>query len=512
MSRTIKRRSRRVAGTIRQLPWQSVTNAYPPAEPLSADQVEAIHDASLTILERMGIRVLHRGARDLFAAAGADVEQDAQIVRMDRALVAETIARVPGEFSLRARNAERNLMVGGTRLVITSVGGPPFCHDLDRGRRPGNYADLCEYLKLEQSLNVIHMEGGGPIEPVDLPAATRHLDLYLAQIRLLDKNWKPLGLGRERAADAIEMACILYDTDREGLAREPALFCVINTNSPRQIDAPMCEGLMEMAAAGQPVCITPFTLAGAMGPVTLAGALALQNAEALAGIVLCQLVRPGTPVVYGAFTSNVDMKSGSPAFGTPEYAKATQACGQLARRYRLPYRSSNTTSANSVDAQAAYESEMSLWGAITGHANVLNQGAGWLEGGLTASFEKLIVDAEMLQMMVEHLKPLQVDAQSLALDTIAEVDPGGHFFATQHTLDRYENAFYAPLVSDWSNYETWLESGSQSTTQRANAIWKQLLREYQQPALDAGIDEALADYVTRRKREIEKGSPSRSMS
>jgi trimethylamine--corrinoid protein Co-methyltransferase len=247
-----------------------------------------------------------------------------------------------------------------------------------------------------------------------------------------------------------------------------------------------------------------------MGPVTLAGALALQNAEALAGIVLCQLVRPGTPVVYGAFTSNVDMKSGSPAFGTPEYAKATQACGQLARRHGLPYRSSNTTSANIVDAQAAYESEMSLWGAVTAHANVLNQGAGWLEGGLTASFEKLIVDAEMLQMMSAFLKPIEVDEQSLGLATIAEVEPGGHFFGTQHTLDRYEDAFYTPLVSDWSNHETWLESGSQSTAQRANVIWKQLLREYQQPYLDPAIDEALAEFVTRRKQEIEKRSADAS--
>ena len=503
MSRTTKRRSRRIAGAIPQLSWRSVVNGYPPAEPLSADHVESIHEASMTVLETMGIRVLHRGARELFAKAGADVDHGEQMVRLDRALVANATAQAPGEFTLRARNPERNLTVGGNRIVITSVGGPPFCHDIDRGRRPGNYADLCDFLKLEQSLNIIHVEGGGPIEPVDLPGESRHLDLYLAQIRLLDKNWKPLGLGRERAADAIEMACILFGTDREGLARDPALFCIINTNSPRQIDGPMCEGLMEMAGAGQPVCITPFTLAGAMGPVTLAGALTLQNAEALAGIVLCQLVRPGTPVAYGAFTSNVDMKSGSPAFGTPEYVKATQACGQLARRYGIPYRSSNTTSANTVDAQAAYESEMSLWGAVTGHANILNQGAGWLEGGLTASFEKLIIDAEMLQMMVEYLKPMQVDEQSLGLATIAEVPPGGHFFGTQHTLDRYENAFYTPLVSDWSNYETWQESGAQTTTQRANKIWKQLLNEYQQPYLDPAIDEALTTYVTRRKNDIE---------
>ena len=481
-----------------------MVNHHPPAEPLSPDQVEAIHEASLDILERMGIRILHAGARSQLAEAGAEVDEGRQMVRMDRALAMELVARAPESFTLRARNPERSLVVGGNRLVVTSVGGPPFCHDLDRGRRPGNYADLCEYLKLEQCLNVIHMEGGGPIEPVDLPVETRHLDLYLAQIRYLDKNWKPLGLGRERAADAIEMACILFDTDREGLAADPALFCVINTNSPRQIDGPMCEGLMEMAAVGQAVCVTPFTLAGAMGPVTLAGALALQNAEALAGIALCQLTRPGAPVAYGAFTSNVDMRSGSPAFGTPEYAKATQACGQLARRYRLPYRSSNTTSANTVDAQAAYESEMSLWGAVTAHANVLNQGAGWLEGGLTASFEKLVVDAEMLQMMMEYLKPIPVDEQTLGLDAIAGVEPGGHFFGAPHTLERYEDAFYTPLVSDWSNYETWQENGALTATERANRIWKQLLRDYQQPPLDPAVDEALEAYVTRRKEEITK--------
>lgn len=503
MARSVRRR-RREAGAISQLPWQPVVNPFPAAEPLEPEQVEAIHDASMEILERMGMRVLHRQAREVLASAGARVDHGEQMVRLDREMVAETIARAPAEFSLRARNPDRTLVIGGNRIVTTSVGGPPFCHDLDRGRRPGSYADMCDYLRIEQSLNVIHMEGGGPVEPVDLPVETRHLDLYLAQVRLLDKNWKPLGLGRERAVDAIEMARILFETDAEGLASDPALLCVINTNSPRQIDGPMCEGLMAMAEAGQAVCVTPFTLAGAMGPVTLAGALALQNAEALAGIVLCELVRPGAPVVYGAFTSNVDMRSGSPAFGTPEYAKATQACGQLARRYGLPYRSSNTTSANTVDAQAAYESEMSLWGAVCAHANLLNQGAGWLEGGLTASFEKLIVDAEMLQMMIEYLKPMQVDAQALGLETIAEVPPGGHFFGTRHTLERYQDAFYTPLVSDWSNYETWQENGARTTAERANAIWKQLLREYQQPALDAAIDEALADYVARRKREIER--------
>ena len=500
-----RRRHRRTQSATIQLPWKRLVSPLAPIEVLSADQIEAIHDASIKVLETIGIRVLHDHARKLLSQAGAEVDEANQMVRFDASLVDEMVARAPNQFRLRARNRDRDLIIGTNHIVVTSVGGPPFSHDLDRGRRAGNYADLCDFLRLEQSLNIIHMEGGGPIEPVDLPPETRHLDLYLAQIRLLDKNWKALALGRTRAADAIDMAAILFETDRDGLAADPALFCVINTNSPLQVDGPMCEGLMEMARAGQAVCITPFTLAGAMGPVTLAGALAQQNAEALAGIVLCQAVRPGTPVVYGAFTSNVDMRSGAPAFGTPEYTKAVQAAGQLARRYGLPYRSSNTTSANTVDAQAAYESEMSLWGCVTAHANIVNQGAGWLEGGLTASFEKLIIDAEMLQMMAAYLDPILVDEDTLGLDAIAEVGPGGHFFGSSHTLERYERAFYTPLVSDWRNYETWLEDGGKSATERANTIWKQILREYEQPALDPAIDEALEAFVTVRKRKLRSG-------
>ncbi|MFQ5985664.1 MAG: trimethylamine methyltransferase family protein, partial [Alphaproteobacteria bacterium] len=271
---------------------------------------------------------------------------------------------------------------------------------------------------------------------------------------------------------------------------------------PLRLDGPMAEGLMAMARAGQPVIVTPFTLAGAMSPVTLAGALAQQNAEALAGITLAEVVSPGAPVVYGGFTSNVDMKSGAPAFGTPEYTKAALAGGQLARRYRLPFRSSNVNAANLVDAQAAYESEMSVWGAVMAHANLVLHGAGWLEGGLTASFEKMVIDAEILQMMAEFLRPIEVDEEALGLEAIAEVGPGGHFFGAAHTLARYETAFYAPLVSDWRNYETWKEAGGRSATERANAIWKELLHAYEPPPLDPDVDEALKAFVARRKKEI----------
>jgi trimethylamine--corrinoid protein Co-methyltransferase len=482
---------------IRQLPWREIVNGHPWVEVLSADQVEAIHEASMELLELQGMRILHEGARNLLAAAGAMVDQDRQMVRFDRALVLEHVARAPRDFTLHARNPAKSFRVGGRHLAFTSVGGPAYCTDLDRGRRRGRFEDACDYLRLVQSLDIIHQEGGGAFEPIELPAETRHLDLYLSQIRLLDKNWQPVALGGERARDAIAMARIALGFSAEELAAKPALFAIINTNSP--LDIPMAEGLIEMAGAGQAVCVTPFTLAGAMAPVTLAGTLAQQNAEALAGITLAQIVRPGAPVVYGAFTSNVDMRSGSPSFGTPEYAKAAQASGQLARRYGLPFRSSSVTSSNVVDAQATYESMLSLWAAISGGANIIVHAAGWLEGGLTASFEKLIVDAEMLQMMAEYLRPIEVSTETLALDAIAEVGPGGHFFGAQHTMSRYQTAFYEPFLSERRNFEAWQEAGSQDAQQRANRIWKELLETYQPPPLDPAIDEALQAYVEGRK-------------
>jgi trimethylamine--corrinoid protein Co-methyltransferase len=374
--------------------------------------------------------------------------------------------------------------------------------DNDRGRRNGTYAEMCDFLRLVQSLDILHQEGGGGFEAMDLPATSRHLDLFYAQCTLLDKNWIPWTMGRAQTLDAIEMAAISLGLSPADLIDSPALCGIINTNTPLQLDIPMAEGLITMAEFGQAVAITPFTLAGAMAPVTLAGALALQHAEAMAGIALTQIVRPGSPVLYGGFTSNVDMKSGSPAFGTPEYLQAAQASGQLARRLGVPFRSSNVNAANSPDAQSAYESCLSLWGAITGQANLIKHAAGWLHGGLTASLEKLIIDAEILQMVAASLEPFEVNEETIALEAIGEVGPGGHFFGSPHTMERYESAFYAPLLSNWDNHETWLEAGSVDAEQRANQIWKQLLKEYQQPDIDPAIDEALRDYMGRRKQEI----------
>jgi trimethylamine--corrinoid protein Co-methyltransferase len=479
-----------------------VANPYAPVEVLDAEQIETIIEAAFSVLESQGMRFLEPHSRAVMRRAGAGVDENEQIVRFDRGLVEEKLAFAPSEFTLCARNPDRNLAVGGNSILFASVGGPAFVSDLDSGRRPGTYAEMCDYLKLVQSLNIVHQEGGGPFEAMDLPAETRHLDLYLAQIRLLDKNCQAYALGRERTVDSIEMICIALGVDRDQLARTPALLAIINTNSPMQLDIPMTEAVFELASAGQVCCITPFTLAGSMSPATIAGTLVQQTAEVLAVATLAQTIRPGAPIMYGSFASNVDMRSGAPALGTPEYTKAAQASGQVARRLRLPFRSSNTTVSNCVDAQAAFESQMSLWGSVMGQANLVNHAAGWLEGGLTASFEKLIVDAEMLQMIAEYLRPIVVDDDELALDAIAEVGPGGHHFGTAHTLERYESAFYSPLLSNRQNFESWQESGSLDIAVRANSLWKQLLQEYEQPPLDPAIDDALVEYVEKRKKNL----------
>lgn len=495
-------RPARDSSAIQQRPFRQLEHRYRPIEILSGDQVAAIHGTALDILEEVGFKVLSDKARELYRRGGADVSPGSDRVRFARAMVMDWLGKAPAEFDLHARDPAKTVKVGRQHAIFSSVGGPAYVADLDRGRRTGTYAEQCEYLKLVQSLNVLHQEGGGPFEALDLDPRTRHLDLYYAQATLLDKNWQPQSLGTAVAEDALDVAAILSGTTREGLRQRCVFTAVINTNSPLQLDVPMAEGLIAMAAHGQCNIITPFTLSGAMSPVTLAGSLAQQHAEAMAGIVLTQIVHPGSPVMYGGFTSNVDMKSGAPAFGTPEYAQAAQASGQLARHLNVPFRSSNVTAANDVDAQAAYESMMSLWGAVMGGAHLVLHAAGWLNGGLTASFEKLIIDAELLQMMQAYCQPFAVTPETLAMEAIRDVGPAGHYFGTAHTLARYENAFYRPLVSNWDNYDSWVERGRETAPQKANRVWKQLLSDYQKPQLDPGTDEALRDFVARRKREI----------
>jgi trimethylamine--corrinoid protein Co-methyltransferase len=476
-------------------------NPYRPIEVLRPEQIEAIHDASLRVLEDIGMDFLHPEALELLRQAGAEVEPGSERVRFDRGLIEEAVSKAPGSFPLHARNPERDVHIGGDSINFAMIASPPNVSDLERGRRVGNFPDYSDLLRLAQTLNCVHFFGGYPVEPVDLPPATRHLDCLSAFVTLSDKVFHAYSLGRERILDALEIVRIARGLDPERLPVEPSLFTIVNTSSPLRLDGPMIEGVIEMARHGQAVVITPSTLSGAMAPATLAGALAQQNAEALAGIAFVQLVRPGAPAVYGGFTSNVDMKSGAPAFGTPEYSRAALAGGQLARRYGLPYRSSNANAANLVDAQAAYESEMSLWGAAMGHANIVMHAAGWLEGGLTASFEKVVLDAELLQMMAEFMTPIEVSEETLGLDAMREVGPGGHFFGAAHTLKRYETAFYAPILSDWRNFESWEEDGGRSATERAHDLYKQILAEYEAPPLDAAIRDELEAFVARRKEE-----------
>ncbi|HSR71636.1 MAG TPA: trimethylamine methyltransferase family protein, partial [Kiloniellales bacterium] len=388
------RRQPRIQGPS-QLPWRRIRNPYKPIEILQEEQIEAIHDASLRILEEIGIDFLHPEALEILRVAGAEVEPGSERVRLDRGLVLEALRHAPSSYELRARNPARSLVFGGDAINFAAIASAPNVSDGERGRRPGNFADFCDLVRLGQALEIVHCYGGYPVEPIDLPPETRHLDAFQAIVTLSDKVFHAYSLGRTRVLDAIEIARIAHGLPEGSAPDAPILFTVVNSSSPLRFDGPMIEGIIEMARHGQPVIITPFTLAGAMSPVTLAGALAQQNAEALAGLAFAQLVAPGAPVGYGGFTSNVDMRSGAPAFGTPEYVRAALVGGQLARRYRLPYRSSNANACNTVDAQAAYESEMSIWGAVMGHANLVMHGAGWMEGGLTASFEKMVLDAEL---------------------------------------------------------------------------------------------------------------------
>ncbi len=488
-------------GGLKQLPWRVPQSPYRPLEVLTPEQIEMISEAAFRILEEVGMDFLHPEALDILGQAGAAVTPGSQRVRLDRGLLREALASAPARFTLHARNPAHDLPIGGRHLVFGSVGSAPNSSDLDGGRRPGNQRDYQDFLRLIQAFNVVHFTAGYPVEPVDLHPATRHLDCIRDCLVLTDKVFHAYSLGRTRILDALEMVRLGYGLSEAELVEKPRLFTIVNTSSPLRLDGPMIEGVIEMARHGQVVAITPFTLSGAMSPATVAGALAQQHAEAMAGLALAQLVNPGAPVIYGGFTSNVDMKSGAPAFGTPEYTRAAIAGGQLARHLNLPYRSSNANAANCVDAQAAYESQMSIWGALMGQSNFLMHGAGWLEGGLCASFEKFALDAEMLQMMSEVMMPLEVSEEAIGLEAIREVGPGGHFFGAAHTLARYESAFYAPMLSDWRNFETWQEAGGETATQRANRLYKAVLADFTPPLLDPAIREALDDFVARRTRE-----------
>ena len=489
---------------VAQRPWGLPRNPYPPLDILSEEQIQRIDEAAMKILSEIGLEFRSRESLEILDQHAARVDFDNALVKFDADVIRKHLANAPASFTLHSRNPQKNVPIGGNHITFGAVGGPPNISDLDNGRRPGKYEDQCNLIRLTHSLNTVHLGGNSSVEAMDLPADTRHLDLYRAHSLLSDRVWSTRAIGRQRVADAVEIHCMARDIDRDTLRQKPGLYTVINVNSPLVVDKEMLAGLTEMTAHGLPCIVTPFTLAGAMSPVTLAGALAQQTAEALAVLAFVQMLRPGCPCVFGGFTSNVDMKSGSPAFGTPEYIKGVLVGGQLARHYRLPYRSSNVNASNVADAQATYESAMSLWACFLAHANIVNHAVGWMEGGLCASMEKFIIDTEMIQTLCAAFEPIKISDEEFGLEAISEAGHGGHFFGTAHTMARYRDAFYQPLLSDWQNFENWQEAGAKTATQRANEICKALLAAYQPPPLAEGAIAEIDRFIEIRKQEIKQ--------
>lgn len=502
-----RERTRPVRSTGPSLsPLPRLENRWPPLEILSAEQVERIVSAAFRVLEESGLEIRSTAAREVYRLGGAIVDDATQMVRLGRDVVEAYLAKAPGQFVLHARNPARHLHVGANIVNFGPVTGAPHITDREGGRRYGDMEAFRNILKLTQALGVLHWQGGIVVEPVDTPVTTRHLDMYQAHIECSDIVWAARGIGGVQAEDALAMSAIEHGCTIEDLAARPTLMTVTNVNSPRRVDEEILDNIMIMARHGQCVVITPFTLMGAMAPVTLAGALVQQTAEALSVVALCQMLRPGTPCVLGGFTSNVDMRTGSPAFGTPEYVNAVLASAQIGRRLRIPVRTSAVNASPVVDAQSTYETAFSLQAAILSHSHLINHAAGWLEGGLSASLEKIIVDAELLRNWAEMLKPVNFSDDDLAVDAIKAVAAGGHYFGESHTLARYETAFYRPLLSDWSNFENWTDAGARNATERATTIWKKTLADFVAPPLDPSIKEAIGDYVTRRRRELSGGN------
>ncbi len=498
--RRAKRRTRQ-RPPILQIPFTQLRNRYPPFEILSPEQVEEIHQASLQILEITGIHWLDEEALRLWEQAGAKVDWSEMHAWLDRALVMELVSRAPSSFTWRARNPHKNLLVGQDSIVFVPTAGAVYAANQDIGRRPGLLKDYENLQKLNHLCNCLHSAGEGLVEMHDVEVAYRHLYRQNIGYTLTDKAmWASLH-GDIICEDNLNMARIVFGDDLT--TGGPVIGGVINVNSPLVYDKRMLRGLIQTARAGQFSIVTPFVLAGSMSPVTLAAASAQQNAEALAGIALTQLINPGSPVVYGAFLTNVDLKTGSPAFGSPEEAIAIHIGAQMARRYNLPHRGSGTlTSSNVADCQAASESNWTLWPTVLSHTNLVLHAAGWLESGLTFSYEKFILDVENLAMMSHYLRGITIDEANLALDSIHEVGPAGHHLDSLLTQSQFENAFYTPSLAERQNLGTWKDAGGKNSTQRAYDLWQQMLQEYQPPPLDEAIRDELQDYVSRREREL----------
>lgn len=473
-------------------------NRMPRYEILTEADIAILEDGWRRILTQIGVDFDSPDAVDLFRAAGQRVE--GTVVFPDPDWVLEQVALAPSEFTVRARNPEKSLRIGGDSMVFSAVYGPPFLRE-GTHRRDATFDDFERLVQLSQHYDQIDTPGGVICEPNDLPLDSRHLQMLLAHARLSDKPHFGSVISRASAEDSLEMARIEHGGS---LPEDPTLMAIVNVNSPLRYDGRMLDALLTYAAAGQAPIITPFLLMGAMAPVTIPSAVAQQTAEAFAGIALTQLVRPRCPVILGSFLSTTDMQSGSPSFGGPESAKSLYITGQLARHYGLPWRAGGggLTASQTVDAQATYESFNTMISAFMAGANLVMHSAGWLESGLTACYEKFVVDVEILTTLIEQFTPLQIDDESLAFGAHDEVRHGGHFLGAEHTLERFRTCFYRPMLSSTENFERWARNGSRDTTARAEQQWREALTNSQPPHLDPSISEELGEFVARRTREL----------
>jgi trimethylamine---corrinoid protein Co-methyltransferase len=493
-------RRRRKTSDIVQQPWVKMINPFKPLRLISDDEVEALHGAALRILEETGIRCHVAEARNTFRKAGARVDDATAQVSLGREIVEHALTTVPSQVTLTPRRREHAVVLGGQHMATSTVLGPPHVTDLVRGRRTGTLGDLKELLKLTQFFNIVHMNGF-PLEAQDVEVRFRHLDTALAMLTLTDKVPALYCQSRQRLEDVLTLCAMARGETLEQFGQSPGAYAIINTNTPLQYDVPMTIGVMDMARHGQPTLITPFILAGASTPNTLASAIALNTAEILFGVVLAQLVRPGAPVVHGLAVINVDMKTGAPAYGWADMHRGTMIGAQMARRYNMPIRTSIFSSPNTPDYMAGSETAMAAMTAMASGGHLFMHATGWLEGGLCTSLEKFVLDCELMQNIAHIMQPADISDNALALQEIKDIGPGGHFFGTERTIASYESAFYRPLVGSTQNYGAWAEAGAKNAAERATAIWQEVLRVYEEPQLDPARLEKMTAFVAKRKEE-----------
>lgn len=475
--------------------YSQLRNPFPPMDVFTSDRIEAMHEASLDVLERLGMKVLLPEAIAIFKAAGAVVKGD--MVHIGRDIVEAAIASAPTRIEGHAGARNRDIVLELGSLVFQPGAGAPHATDEIRGRRPGSARDFRELIQLTHHFDVFQMLPP-LVEPQDVPTNVRHYFTLESQLCDSDKFPFIFSRGTPQVMESFEMLRDFRGLSDNEFAAEPRCYTIINTNSPRTLDVPMAQGLIDFARAGQISIVTPFTLMGAMAPITVAGAITLSHAEAMAAITLTQLVKPGAPVCYGTFTSNVDMKSGAPAFGTPAHFQASLAAGQLARFIGLPWRSAAGSASNLNDVQAANENQFGLWGCLMAGATVIIHSAGWIEGGLSLSYEKLITDAEVLNMVAELCAGAQAGDAEIGLDALEEVQPSGHFFAAAQTMARYQTEFYEPIVHDYANFGTWTERGAKDASTRARDVWQGILANPNSLKIDPDRKGALQDDIARR--------------